>query len=235
MTNWSRHIVALLDHIPGGAELKAKLDDGKKAQLTAAMPGLKERAKTLLELIDNAGYLFASRPLAPDEKAAALLDRSPERPRSPICCRASSRAAGRGPPPPPRKSSAPMPTETGLKLGKVAQPLQSRCHGAHDFAADLRRARRCLAATRRSAASAMRWPVEQNRKPFGKCIDPAPARHRGGVFTSLRGGYVGQAEVFACPTHARQKRLASGEKAHRNNNSHPAPARFRSLQPKWQV
>jgi glutamyl-tRNA synthetase len=37
------------------------------------MPGLKERAKTLLELIDNANYIFADRPLAMDAKAAALL------------------------------------------------------------------------------------------------------------------------------------------------------------------
>ena len=42
------------------------------------MPGLKERAKTLVELADGASFLFAERPLAADEKAAALLqvDRS---------------------------------------------------------------------------------------------------------------------------------------------------------------
>ena len=67
------HVVALLDHIPEGAALKAKLNADKRAQLVAAMPGLKERAKTLLELIDNAGFLFAVRPLVPDEKAVALL------------------------------------------------------------------------------------------------------------------------------------------------------------------
>ena len=37
------------------------------------MPGLKERAKTLVELIDGARFLWASRPLALDDKAAALL------------------------------------------------------------------------------------------------------------------------------------------------------------------
>ncbi len=35
------------------------------------MPGLKERAKTLVELLDGAQFLFAARPLAMDEKAAA--------------------------------------------------------------------------------------------------------------------------------------------------------------------
>ena len=34
-----------------------------------AMPGLKERAKTLVELLDGAGFLFAERPLALDDKA----------------------------------------------------------------------------------------------------------------------------------------------------------------------
>jgi hypothetical protein len=37
------------------------------------MPGLKERAKTLVELMDGARFLFAQRPLALDEKAAGLL------------------------------------------------------------------------------------------------------------------------------------------------------------------
>ena len=37
------------------------------------MPGLKERAKTLLELIDGAKFIFADRPLAMDAKAAAVL------------------------------------------------------------------------------------------------------------------------------------------------------------------
>ena len=38
------------------------------------MPGLKERAKTLVELIESARYLYAERPIPLDEKAAALLD-----------------------------------------------------------------------------------------------------------------------------------------------------------------
>ncbi len=39
------------------------------------MPGLKERAKTLLELADGAAFLFAERPLTLDEKAAGLVER----------------------------------------------------------------------------------------------------------------------------------------------------------------
>ena len=43
-------------------------------QLKRALPGLKERAKSLVELVDGAAYLFAERPLALDAKAAKLLD-----------------------------------------------------------------------------------------------------------------------------------------------------------------
>ena len=39
-----------------------------------AMPGLKERAKTLVELVNSARYLFAKRPLSYDKKAAKLLN-----------------------------------------------------------------------------------------------------------------------------------------------------------------
>jgi glutamyl-tRNA synthetase len=63
----------VLDHVPGRAELKAKLNDATRAQLLKAMPSLKERAKTLIELIDGAYFIFADRPLELDPKAAALL------------------------------------------------------------------------------------------------------------------------------------------------------------------
>src|SRR6478672_13423897 len=63
----------VLNYVPGGAELKAKLNDTTRAQLLQAMPNLKERAKTLIELIDGAYFIFADRPLQLDPKAAALL------------------------------------------------------------------------------------------------------------------------------------------------------------------
>ncbi len=66
-------IEGLLPHIANGAELAAKLDPAMKEKLIAAMPGLKERAKTLIELIDQARYLYADRPLPLDDKARALL------------------------------------------------------------------------------------------------------------------------------------------------------------------
>src|ERR1700692_4733815 len=63
----------VLDYVPGGTELKPKLNDTTRAQLLQAMPSLKERAKNLTELIDSAYFIFADRPLEIEPKAAALL------------------------------------------------------------------------------------------------------------------------------------------------------------------
>src|ERR1700761_189835 len=60
----------LLNYIPAGPALQAKLNDTTRAQLLKAMPSLKERAKTLLELIDGSYFIFADRPLEVDAKAA---------------------------------------------------------------------------------------------------------------------------------------------------------------------
>jgi glutamyl-tRNA synthetase len=64
----------LLPHLAGGAALSAKLTPQLRQQLRSALPSLKERAKTLIDLIDGANFLFAQRPLALDEKASALLN-----------------------------------------------------------------------------------------------------------------------------------------------------------------
>src|ERR1700756_1863875 len=63
----------VLDYAPAGSVLKAKLNDTTRAQLLQAMPSLKQRAKTLIELIDSANFIFADRPLSIEPKAAALL------------------------------------------------------------------------------------------------------------------------------------------------------------------
>jgi glutamyl-tRNA synthetase len=64
---------ALLPHLPQGAEIAARLTPAVRQQVIAAMPELKERAKTLVELLDAASFVWAARPLALDDKATALL------------------------------------------------------------------------------------------------------------------------------------------------------------------
>jgi len=63
----------ILKYIPNGSAIQNKLNDVTRAQLLKAMPGLKDRAKTLLDLIDGARFILADRPLALDAKAAALV------------------------------------------------------------------------------------------------------------------------------------------------------------------
>lgn len=66
--------MGFLPHAENGSAMLAKIDDGMKSKLLKALPGLKDRAKTLVELQNSAAYLFAARPLTMDEKAKALLN-----------------------------------------------------------------------------------------------------------------------------------------------------------------
>jgi glutamyl-tRNA synthetase len=63
----------LLPHRPDGAAVAAKMTPGLREQWLAAMPSLKERAKTLVDLIDGAHFLLADRPIPLDDKATGLL------------------------------------------------------------------------------------------------------------------------------------------------------------------
>jgi glutamyl-tRNA synthetase len=62
-----------LPYLPGGPEIVAELDDHRRGQMAAALPGLKERAKTLIELTEGAKFLFAKRPLPIEPKAEEVL------------------------------------------------------------------------------------------------------------------------------------------------------------------
>jgi glutamyl-tRNA synthetase len=63
----------VLKFAPNGSDVQKRLNEKTRSQLLQAMPGLKERAKTLLDLVDSAAFIFAPRPLALDAKAAALV------------------------------------------------------------------------------------------------------------------------------------------------------------------
>src|SRR5438128_10568903 len=64
---------SVLDYVPDGAELKAKLNDTTRGQLRRAMPSLNERAKTLGELVSGAYFIFADRPLGIQPQSASPL------------------------------------------------------------------------------------------------------------------------------------------------------------------
>ncbi len=120
--------IAFLPRSPEGAEWAAKVDDAVRSQLLQAIPGLKERAKTLLELVRSAGFLFAERPLPLDEKAAKILDddaRAILARLVPELEAASSWTVDELEAIVRRFVEA-----EGLKLGKVAQPLRAALTGS---------------------------------------------------------------------------------------------------------
>jgi glutamyl-tRNA synthetase len=70
------HLKRMIEDLPDGPQIRADFERIGWDTFKAALPSLKERAKTLNELIDGAKFLTAQRPLPLDEKAAKLLDDS---------------------------------------------------------------------------------------------------------------------------------------------------------------
>jgi glutamyl-tRNA synthetase len=68
------HLKRLLEDLPEGPQIARDFERIGWAKLKSALPSLKERAKTLNDLIDGANFLIAERPLVLDEKAIKLLD-----------------------------------------------------------------------------------------------------------------------------------------------------------------
>ncbi|MEL6372637.1 MAG: glutamate--tRNA ligase [Pseudomonadota bacterium] len=60
--------------MPELAAYQDKLTPQRRAQLRACLPALRERARTLADLVTGAAFIFAERPLTFDAKAAKLLD-----------------------------------------------------------------------------------------------------------------------------------------------------------------
>jgi glutamyl-tRNA synthetase len=122
-----RRLKALVPELPDGAALAARIGAEGWEKLERAMPGLRERAKTLVELLDNAAFLFAKRPLVLDEQAAKLLDAQGRDTIAQLLPRLEAvepwaikdlEAAVRS-----------FADETGRKLGRVAQPLRAALTG----------------------------------------------------------------------------------------------------------
>ncbi|MGL4637701.1 MAG: glutamate--tRNA ligase [Beijerinckiaceae bacterium] len=117
----------MLPFVDGGANFAKSLEGNGRARLLAMMPGLKERAKTLLELFEGAKFLFASRPLAMDEKAEALLE-GDGRARLAELIKALEGAAtwdAAG----TEGAVRALSESSGAKLGQLAQPLRAALTG----------------------------------------------------------------------------------------------------------
>jgi glutamyl-tRNA synthetase len=119
--------IGALPYLEGGREIATKLDDVKRAQLAAAMPGLKARAKTLNELLDGARFLFAERPLALDAKAAQILSQNGRERLAQLTPRLTQLSDWSA------ETTESVVREvsvaTGVKLGDLAQPLRAALTG----------------------------------------------------------------------------------------------------------
>jgi glutamyl-tRNA synthetase len=116
-----------LPYLPHIAETPLELDQAMREKLLAAMPGLKERAKTLNELLDGAAFLFASRPLALDAKAAEILESGGRAHIANLLPRFTSLSTWSA-----ANAEAIVRDyafETKLKLGLIAQPLRAALTG----------------------------------------------------------------------------------------------------------
>jgi glutamyl-tRNA synthetase len=117
---------AVLPEIEGGEAVATRLDDAMRARLIAVMPALKQRARTLVELIEAAAFLVAERPLPLepaagdliDEEARARLGQLAKRLEGCDWTETALEKAVRG-----------FAEGEGVKLGRIAQPLRAALTG----------------------------------------------------------------------------------------------------------
>jgi glutamyl-tRNA synthetase len=107
--------------------LDATLTADSRALLASAMPVLKVRAKTLDEIAEGALFLFESRPLSLDEKAASLLegDAAALLEKAGVALRGVNDWAV----PALEDAVRLVAEEAGIGLGKIAQPLRAALTG----------------------------------------------------------------------------------------------------------
>jgi glutamyl-tRNA synthetase len=124
-------LARIKDFLPdaeGGPALASRIQAVGWDKLAAALPSLKERAKTLKELVDGAGYLLASRPLALDDKAAKLLDAEARANLAKLLALFEGVADWKAPA--IEAVVRDFVSASGLKLGKIAQPLRAALTGS---------------------------------------------------------------------------------------------------------
>ncbi len=109
-----------------GVQGRPALSETQRAQLMAIMPALKERAKTLVELIENAHFIFAKTPLELDEKAAKALqpEAKARLTRLAGALRATDWTANEI-----EAAVRAFAESEGAKLGDIAQPLRAALTG----------------------------------------------------------------------------------------------------------
>ena len=102
------------------------LDGEDKSRLKRGMGGLKERAKTIVELAENAAFYVAQRPLEMNAKAAKLLDDDGKSHLAALKHELQALNDWTG----AEDAARAMAEARGVKLGKIAQPLRAALTGS---------------------------------------------------------------------------------------------------------
>ncbi len=105
------------------------INEADLARLAIAMPGLKERAKTLVELAESALYLFRQRPIELNDKADKILDDEARRMLGrlvPVLAASEDWTEETL-----EKTVGSFAETEDLKLGKIAQPMRAALTGSN--------------------------------------------------------------------------------------------------------
>lgn len=123
-----RYLRDALPEMEDGRKISEAMGPKEWQALEQAMPGLKERAKTLCELIENARYIYEKRPITLNPRAEKLLDAQARAHLAELLPKLSSATAWSAQE--LEQIVRAHAEESGLKLGKLAQPLRAALTGS---------------------------------------------------------------------------------------------------------
>jgi glutamyl-tRNA synthetase len=125
------HFLAFLPHVEGGQDLLARIDANMRTKLLRALPGLKERAKTLVDLKNGSRFLFAQRPLRLDDKAVQLVNAEGKAANALSAGALAQVAEAEWLAPRLEHELKSLAERENMKLGKLAQPLRAALTGTN--------------------------------------------------------------------------------------------------------
>jgi glutamyl-tRNA synthetase len=108
-------------------EFGRTLDEGERNRLSKAMPGLKPRAKTIVELAEKAKFYVATRPIKPAADAAKVLTIDA---RTRLAALGTDLAAADWDAATLEAALRDFAGAQGIKLGAIAQPLRAALTGS---------------------------------------------------------------------------------------------------------
>ena len=102
------------------------LTDTQRARILSAMPALKEKARTLPGLLDQARFALIDRPVQPDDKAAKALDTVSRGMLKSLTAAVQNASWSRDD---LEEAAQKVASENGVGLGKIAGPLRAALAG----------------------------------------------------------------------------------------------------------